>query len=81
MSNAEIIADLTKIMEKIFDVSDLKISMDTVATDVEDWDSLNHIQMVVAVEKHFKIKFSAAQIQNWKNVGEIIDSISSKLTA
>ncbi len=79
MSNAEIIADLTKIMEKIFDVSDLKISMDTVATDVEDWDSLNHIQMVVAVEKHFKIKFSSTEIQNWKNVGEIVASIQNKL--
>ena len=80
MNKAEIIAELTKVMEKVFEVDDLKITEATIASDIEEWDSLNHIQLVVAIEKHFKIKFSASEIQNWKNVGEITESISKKLT-
>ena len=79
MDKNQILAQLTQVMEKLFDVKNLKVSETTIASDIEEWDSLNHIQLVVAIEKSFKIKFAASEIQNWKNVGEIMQSIESKL--
>ena len=52
---------------------------DTKANEVEDWDSLNHIEIVVAVEKHFKIKFNFAELQKFQNVGQMCDNIVVKL--
>ena len=52
---------------------------DTKANEVEDWDSLNHIEIVVAVEKHFKIKFNFAELQKFQNVGQMCDNILVKL--
>lgn len=78
MEKETVLAEMVDIMKDVFETDDLSLSYDTIASDIEEWDSLNHIQLVVAIEKHFKLKFSSAEIQQWKNVGEICDSIVAK---
>jgi acyl carrier protein len=79
MSKSEILKELNEIFIDILDNKDLVITETTTAADVEDWDSLSHIQLVVGIEKHFKIRFTSKEIQSWSNVGEMVNSISSKL--
>jgi len=81
MDNQTILNQLTEIFRKVLDDDKITLSSTTTANDVEEWDSLNHLQLVVALEKHFKIKFTSSEIQNWKNVGDMCDSISKKLPA
>ncbi|RYD93418.1 MAG: acyl carrier protein, partial [Sphingobacteriales bacterium] len=58
---------------------DIVLTTETTANDVDDWDSLNHIQLVVAIERKFKIRFGSQEIQNWKNIGDMIESIKAKI--
>jgi acyl carrier protein len=72
------IDDLREIFRDVFDNPNLEINSGTVAADVEEWDSLNHIQLIVAIEKRYKVKFTFQEIENWKKVGDVIDCINSK---
>lgn len=74
-----ILNDINEIFHDVLEDDDLIILRETTSADVEDWDSLNHIQLVVAIEKHFKLKFTSNEIHNWKNVGEMCDAIELKL--
>lgn len=80
MERKELFKKVNEIFIDALDIEkDIILEETTKATDVEEWDSLNHIQLVVAIEKHFKIRFTSKEIQSWKNVGEMIDSIAEKL--
>ena len=79
MDDEKILSALNIIFIDIIDNGNIKITTETSAEDVEGWDSLTHIQLVVAIEKHFKIRFTSKEIQSWKNVGELIESINKKL--
>ena len=57
----------------------IEISEETSAADIEGWDSLTHIILIVETEKKFNVKFNSKEISNWKNVGEMILSIESKI--
>ena len=78
MSRQEILEQLNSVFTDVLDEGSIQLTESNTADDVEGWDSLTHVQLVVAVEKKFGMRFSAKEIQSWKNVGEMIDSISSK---
>lgn len=76
-------SDIFKKVNEIFcdelDNDDIALTDETTADDVEEWDSLSHVQLIVAIEKAFGIKFTSNEILSWNNVGELIDSIEKRL--
>ena len=61
------------------EVEHLNLELDTTAADIDEWDSFNHINLIVAIENEFQIKFALSEIEELKNVGEMIDLIDLKL--
>ena len=78
MKKNEIMAEVQEIFRDVLDNEDIELTPETMADDIEEWDSLSHIQLIVAIEKHFKVKFTSKEILSWKNVGEMVDCISTK---
>ena len=76
-----VLNEVENIFRDILDEESLNLARETTANDVEGWDSLTHIQLIVAIEKQFKIKFSSKEILSWKNVGELIDSLEAKASS
>lgn len=79
MEKQEILNQVQDIFRDILDNEDIVLANETTANDIEEWDSLSHIQLIVAIEKHFKIKFTSMEMLSWKNVGEMVDCISLKI--
>ena len=79
MDTDEIITQVNDIFKDVFDDDSLSIGYETSAADIADWDSLTHIELIVAIEKHFKIRFTSSEIQTFNNVGEMSESIAAKL--
>ena len=78
MERQEVFEKLTGVFEDVFDIENVELTDATSADDIEEWDSLSHVQLIVAIEKAFKTKFTSLEIMKWKNVGELVDSILSK---
>lgn len=78
MNNEQIIGEVQEIFREVLDNEEIVLANDTTADDIEEWDSLTHIQLIVAIEKHFQIRFTSREILSWQNVGEMIDCIASK---
>lgn len=79
MDNSEVLSKVQDIFRDVLDDEEIVLEDSTTANDVEDWDSLTHIQLVVAIEKSFGIKFLSKEILSWKNVGEMVACIASKI--
>jgi acyl carrier protein len=79
MDRKVMLEQLNEIFIDTIDNEEIKLNENSTAADVDGWDSLTHIQLVVAIEKYYKIRFTSKEIQSWKNVGELIESILNKV--
>ena len=78
MIHEEITGTLKTVFQNVFDESDITITREMTAQDVESWDSLHHIQLISEVERAFKIKFKLREVMGMKSVGDLIDLIDRK---
>ena len=79
MTKEEVFSALDEVFQDEFDDDTIHVTEATTANDIEDWDSLEHINLVVAVEKRFKIKFTMGEVAGMKNVGEMVDIILKRM--
>ena len=75
MTRETVYEKLHEVFRDIFDDDTIELSDETTADDIEDWDSLEHINLIVAVENKFGIKFGMGEVTTMKNVGEMADII------
>lgn len=78
MDTKVIYARLNKVFRDVFDDDEITVGPKTTANDIEDWDSLEHITLMSAVQREFKVKFTMGEIASMKNVGEMADIIAAR---
>ena len=78
MERNDIMAQVQEVFRDELELDDLVLEDETTADDVEEWDSLSHVQLVVSLEKAFGIKFTSREILSWDNVGDLVDCIAGK---
>jgi acyl carrier protein len=76
MDSAKVLETLNRLFADVIGKNGIALKRETTARDVAEWDSLNHIQFIVAIEKHFKVKFTRAEIRAWQNVGQMADAVA-----
>ncbi len=81
MQQQDIYAQLTPIFHDVFDDDTLVLRPEMTAADVAEWDSFNHINLIVAVESSFRIKFQTAELESMNSVGHLVEIIEKKLAA
>ena len=86
MEEQEILSQVVAIFKEELDNEEIELTMESTAKDIEDWDSLSHIHLMVAIEKHFKIRFTSSEIRftsteisSFKNVGEMVETVKKRL--
>lgn len=79
MSKEEIFVKLNEVFRDVFDDESITVTETTTADDIEEWDSLEHINLLAAVEQEFGMKFNMGQVVSMKNVGEMADIISAQI--
>lgn len=79
MKRDDILNSVNEVFKDVLDDRNLIINEEDTSNDVDGWDSLTHIMLIVETEKKFNIKFLSTEMISWKNVGDMIDSISKKL--
>ncbi len=78
MNRAEIMERLNEVFRDVFDDSSIVVDDNTTSKDIEDWDSLEHINLVGAVEQEFKMRFKMKEVSSMKNVGEMADIVAER---
>jgi acyl carrier protein len=72
-------AELNELMRDVLDDDNIELTEATTAQDVQGWDSMSHIRLIVSIENRFKIKFTNAEVERLKNVGDLLKAINSKI--
>lgn len=78
MDTREIFERLDRVFQDVFDDDTIHVTPKTTADDIEDWDSLEHITLISAVEREFRMKFKMGEISSMKNVGEMVYIIAAR---
>ena len=78
MEKEAILKKLNEVFREVFDLDDVVVTRNTVADDIEEWDSLEHINLISAVESTFKMKFKMKEVSTMKNVGEMVVIIAER---
>jgi acyl carrier protein len=78
MDEPQIYAQLAEIFKDVFDEESIEVTPDLSAKDVEGWDSLTHIRLVLTIEKAFKIRFTTSEIGKLENVGGLVALIKAR---
>ena len=79
MTTEQIYSQLTEIFRDLFDDDSIVLKQETTAADIREWNSFNHINLIVAAEMKFKVKFNTAELESLRNVGSLVDVIKAKL--
>jgi len=79
MEQELLLKQLNDIFIDIFEDDSIKLNENTTTSDIEAWDSLNHIQMITTVEKHYNIRFQLNELLNFRNVGDLCNGIRGKI--
>jgi acyl carrier protein len=79
MNSEVILGEVQKVFRDVFDGPKIEITRDSNADNVPDWDSLAHINLLMAIQKKFKVKFTLTDMQHLKNVGDLVDLLERKL--
>lgn len=77
--NEIIYSQLNQIFRDVLDNDDINLTAKTTATNVPGWDSLAHINLILAIERHFKIRFATTEIGGLDNLGELVAMIEAQL--
>ena len=79
MTREEVYETLNGVFQDVFDDESIVVNDDTTSEDGDGWDSLEHINLIAAVEQEFGVKFNMGQVVSMKNVGEMVDIILSQI--
>jgi acyl carrier protein len=78
MDESDIYGRLTEIFEEVFDDDSITVTPALSAKDVDGWDSLIHIRLILTVEKAFKVKFSTSEIGQMETVGDLVRLVKAR---
>jgi acyl carrier protein len=79
VTSSDTLAQIKEMMMDVFDVDELDIDESTNAADVEEWDSLSHVRLMIAVERKYRFRLSNAEIELLKNVGDLVKLVDAKV--
>lgn len=81
MTNKDIISSLSLVVSEVLSLDNLDLKEDTIAKEVEGWDSISYIEIIAEVEKHFNVKFKLLELEEFNKIGDMVDCISGKIQA